>query len=497
MTVILYSPEDVSFGGDPISAEDQTRIARALRGAVQRALENAATDSAARSQQDRRPGQDAGEAFDPARADRSHGTYRLPSYADEGELTGVKLLEMIPKAAPGYDVKDEQSPLEGGLIMSLPGLHFINIRSPRYATAGSLTEAYLLGLAVFGTTSFAILQGPLGSPKLRYWAVSTDPAVSNADIGRPVPDKAETGEELLPAELVGKAHFVASETLEVKVVGSDGGEYLVRGLITKDRGVHWKTTAMAAVWFAQAEAEEQKGVTAPPTVQFRRLVFADIDQLVTQIEGGDDTNLQRAAELLSRLDRVAFGLVDWQTKVIYLNVLLAAWTWQEQEVAVVQIFKSLRSDSEVDAVVAMLKQAGRYDQLFDDLDNELYDLLVTVGDNFPKDHGPLTLDGLIRLLQSMGLVPRTMKEALLGNVFEGPEGTSVPEAMLDEAYDAVMGFARFGADIGESIATIFTEPGKVIEGLQGLAQMLVKVELASLGYRPAVQEIANLLSGLG
>ena len=161
-----------------------------------------------------------------------------------------------------------------------------------------------------------------------------------------------------------------------------------------------------------------------------------------------------------------------------------------------QIFKSLRSDSEVDAVIAMLKRAGRYDQLFDDLDSELYDLLTTVGERFTRDHGPLTFPGLIQLLQSMGLVPKTLREMVLGGVL-GPAGIAVPEAILDEAHDAVMGFVRFGADLGESIATVFTDPKKVAEGLAGLAQMLVTVELASSGYPPAEEKIANLLEGMG
>ena len=248
MTVILHPPGDVSFGGDAPSTEHQERIARALRAAVQRAAENAARPSPARSMPDRpaarQGGQDLQETFDPARADLDQGIYRVPSYRDEGQPTGIKLLELISEAVPGYDVRDEPSPLEGGLIMSLPGLHYVNIRSPRYVTAGSLIQAYLLGLAVFGTTSFAILQGPLGSPKLRYWAVGTDPAVSNADLGEAVPTKAEPA-GMLEAELAGKVGFVTGEDLEVKVIGSDG-DYLTRGLVTQDRLVHWKASTMAA-----------------------------------------------------------------------------------------------------------------------------------------------------------------------------------------------------------------------------------------------------------
>src|SRR5450755_3021858 len=279
MTVILHPPGDVAFSGDLISAEEQARIARAVRSAVRRALDDAAGTGAARSQRNRPAGRDGPQLFDPARADSATGSYLVPSYQDEGQLTGVKLLKLIPEAAPGYDVRDGPSPLEGGLILMLPGVRFVNIRSPSYVTAGTLGQAYLLGLAVFGTTSFAILQGPWGSRKTRYWAVGTDPAVAVADLGeQQLPDQTSTGAPALPAELAGQVQIFTGEHIESTIVGTDG-EYATRGFITKDRALRWKSAAMAAVWFAQLEAERRKEVTAPPTAQFRQLVFSEIDRL--------------------------------------------------------------------------------------------------------------------------------------------------------------------------------------------------------------------------
>ena len=501
MTIILHPPEDVSFSGDLISAEDQERIGRALRAAVQRAVDNAARRSAPRSPGAERSNQDPQETFDPARADLAQGIYRVPSYQDKGQLSGIKLLEWLPKTAPGYDIKDGPSPLQGALIMTLPGLHYILLGSPRYVTAGTLTQAYLLGQVVFGAASFVIAHGPTGSRDMRYWAVGTNPVVSDEDLGKEVPIKLGPGEEALPADLVG-ATLEVGEELAVQL-GREG-LYLTRGFVTKE-SVHWHGRKMAELWYAQLEAERREGVTVPPT-EIRRLVFAEIDLLVAQFEAGDETNLQRAAELLSLLDWHAFSLVDWQTKAGYLKVLLAAETWQVEEVAVVQIFQSLRSDSEVNAVIALLKEAGRYDQLFDDLDDELYDLLVTVGERFPKDHGPLTLDGLVRLLQSLGLVPGSLKDTLISGVFAGPvanvlktisDGGSVTDAMYDEAHDAVMGFWHFSGDLWQSAESVITDPGKVIGGAKGLAQMLFEVQMASMGYPPAIEKITNILRGLG
>jgi hypothetical protein len=487
MTIILHPPGDVSFSGDEVPGEEQARIARALQAAVQRAIDKAVRDADVRVRPARSPGGELSQPFDPARADPASGSYQVPSYRDAGKLTGVQLL----KGAPGNEVTDGPSPLQDALVMVLTGNNYIFIRSSRYAAAATLTEAYALGLAVFGTTSFTIAQGPLGSPRFRYWAIGTDPGVTDADLGRQAAGQAEQN---LPPELADRGTQVrAGEELLLQVTGSDGGAYLIRGLVTTDRVVHWRGAVSAALWYAQLEAEQRAGVSGPPTAQFRHLVFAEVDRLVAQFEGGDDTVLQRAAELLSRMDRVAFSLVDWETKVGYLKVLLAAWTWQAEESAIVQIFASLDNGKEADAMVDLLRQAGRYDQLFDDLDDELYTLLTTVGERFPRERGPLTLDGLVELLQSMGLLPKTLQEALLGWATAGPATTEVPDALWDQAHDAVMGVIHLSADLLESLGKLVTEPGKVITGL---VQLVLKVSLASIGYPPAVQEITQLLGAL-
>ena len=493
MSVLLHPPKRVTFEGD-LSEDDRRRIEHALRGAVQRALETAAQgrDRRAQAELDAYAAELA-EPLDRTRVD-ARGLYLVPSYEDEGKLLGAKLLSELPEAAPGLQVIDGPSPLEGGLIVKLPGLRYIKLSSPRYVSAGTLSEAFIVGEAVFGRTSFAILQGPFGSPKMRYLAIGTDRALNASDMGDVLPETTESGEPAVPAEIRGKTRIVTGEWIMGRLVGP-GGDYLTRGFVTKDRAVHWQSVGAAALWFAQAKAEEQKGGQVEAEV-VRVWVFDEIDNLVEQIEAGDDTELQHAAELLSRLGVEAFRLVDWEAKTRYLKVLLAAWTWQEEEVAVVAIFKSVGSDSELDAMLAELKKAGRFNQLFDDLDSEVYSLLTVIGAQFPRERGRLTLDELVRLFQSMGLIAKSMPDAL-ARVYESPTGIVVPTELIDELYDAVMGFVRFGADLLESVETIFTEPDKIVEGIAGLVQLAAKVTLASWGYPPAQAEVATMLAGMG
>jgi hypothetical protein len=366
-------------------------------------------------------------------------------------------------------------------------------RGGRYVQAATFTHAFQLGQAIFRGKSFAILEGPLGGPASHFWAVATAPEI--------------TAETLGPAS---RPHQVAGGTVEgheaahrlVWTVIGAGRPYAVRAVHTSVPGAEWLTQDLESMKDLLAALSSS---TEPslPGADVGRLIFATIDQLVARIEAGDATDLQRAAELLSGLGEHEFSLVDWRSKAGYLKVLLASAMSREAEAAVVQIFMSLRNDSEVDAVIAMLRQAGRYDDLFD-LDEELYNLLVVVGERFPRDHGPLTFSSFLDLLQSLG-AETTMKgvlkaqltagfgpaAGLLGSVLDGD---SVWGSLKGEARDALMGLVRFGSDLVGSVKTMITEPGKVIEGL---ARMLALVARAEVGDKAAIEQIENLLLGIG
>lgn len=494
MTVYLHPPGAVTFEGALLD-DDRRRVEAALLEAVGQAVAAAATGEG-RAAAARAEVNTPAEAFDPARVDSASGVYLVPSYQDRGKLTPAELLKQLPQPKAGFNVRDGASPLQDALVATLPGNRYITLGGDRYGVAGTLNEALIIGNTIFGTTSFAVMEGLWGTRELSYFAVPTNPSVTSDDLADVSGKWAQGAEQELPVQLRGDTTPLIGANLLAEVRGRDGA-YLTRGLITSDHGTTWwSTVGLAALWVTQRQTEAQQDLPGEDADMLRVFTFDDIDALVDKFEAGDDSELQHTAEMLSRLGVEAFSLVDWQTKVRYLKVLLAAWTWQEEEVAVVAIFKTLRDDTEVDAVVAMLKKAGRYDQLFDDLDSELYDLLTIVGEKFPRDHGPLTFAGLLELFQSMGLIPMSPLEALTG-ISEGPDGTLVPPDMLDEAYQAVMGFVHFGEDLLESIKTIFTEPVKLIKGVGTLIQLVMKVELAQMGYPPAQAEVEKLLEAAG
>ena len=482
MGIVLHPPEAVQIDGD-LGAEDRRRVTAAILRAVERALEKAA---AAGPHPARLVGPATGaDRFDPRRA--AAGAYLLPSYDDAGELKGVKLVQDLGPAKSGVVILSGAGPVAHALVSRMHGNRYVNLawEADRYVAAGTLTEAFLLGNAVLATTSYAIVQGPIGSKDMRYIAFPTEDAVSDADLGEGSRAPVEGEPELTDVAVV------PGEIMSPVLRGVDG-EYLLRGLVPTDRKVHWPNENLVLMWKGQIAAESQAQVLQEPGY-YRVLIFDDIDALVDEYEGGDKSHLQHAAEMLSRLDAQAFSLVPWETKVRYLKVLLDAWTWEEEEKAVVEIFKSLQDDSEVDAVVAMLKEADKYNKLFNDLDSQVYDLLVAVGEKFPRDHGPLTVDQLIALCQSFGLIPKSTVEALTG-IETGPDGTVVTPDLLDEAQELAMGFVRFGSDLGESVWTLVTKPWKVAEGIGALVQLIIKVDLAQAGYPPAVAEVSAMLA---
>jgi len=70
--------------------------------------------------------------------------------------------------------------------------------------------------------------------------------------------------------------------------------------------------------------------------------FDPIDDLIKKGEK------QKAAKMLADQDEEAFALLkDNETKCNYIEVLIDAWTWQAQEIAIVEIFKTLNSPADV------------------------------------------------------------------------------------------------------------------------------------------------------
>ncbi len=462
---VPHPPGPFRFSGD-LADPDRARLQEALRSAVTRATRPLAeAAAAARPAGAPVPGRPARPARSPAAGQAPAGATGFPTPAEPaGPDFGAW---RDPEHGPAGEIREGGSPFDGRPIAALGALRPVTVYSPRHALAGTLTQAIQLGLVVFPAASFAILEGPDGT----FWVVGTEPAVDAADL--------RAG--LLPDALL------APDTT------ASGRGYRTRGLVTRDRRPVWRNRDAGLDWLRQLADEARTGVAPLLADQLRVAVVAGTDQLVAAaLAGGPAAAARRPAGL----DSSAFTLVPWESKAGYLRALLAATGWTEQRRVALEILASLSNGAEVDAVVALLRETGLHGRLFDDLDPDNHDLMVSIGERFPLEHGRLTVAALATLLRRFNLLSRRLHEEALIGVRTGPHGLTVPVEVLDEAHDSATALVHAGNDLGESVSTLFTSPQLVARALTALAQLLVTVRLATLGYRPAGRRLDRFLDTL-
>lgn len=393
-----------------------------------------------------------------------------PPESEAGEPAGADQVVEGPSPLDRHIVM----PLTGGRVATLGG-------DPRHVRARNLTRAIQLGLGVFGTTSFALLEGPVGAEESRVWAIATTPTVSNENLKR-AEARLPTGREM---------QSVTGGEIYRSLVDDAGDRYAVLAVVTKERNPVTPDAA-AGRRFGERMARGEPKLSEEET---RQLVFGDLDQLVDQVLKGDRTRLEEVADRLARFDVEAFNLVDRPTKSRYLQVLIDAWTLVEHERAIVEIMKSLRSVTELQAVRERLAEAHVAEKLFSDIGDTLWDLLVAVGTRFGGKE-PLTVDSVTQLFREAFALPPEVREAIER---DGPTAVTEQAArsLLLEVETAIGAVVNLLYGMVEGLAMMLTRPAQVVEGLGQVAQLVLKFELARLGYAPAQAECALLVKQIG
>ncbi|MEV3912614.1 AHH domain-containing protein [Streptomyces canus] len=392
--------------------------------------------------------------------------------------------DKTPTAAKADDVVEGPSALDGHVVMLLLGGRTVTLGgATRYVRASNLTRAIQLGLNVFGTTSFALLEGPLGAQGSGLWAVATTPTVSDQALKR--------GAERWSAAGVLEMTTVEGGEVKGSIVDEDGHRYAVLSVVSKEKH-HLVPNAEAG---REIIARMKHGGRELPAAETHRLVFGDLDQLVDQVLGGDESRLQAVADRLAQFDMVAFWTVPMTTKARYLQVLIRAWTLDEHERAIVEIMRSLKSVAELDYVRGELARAGIAEQLFRDIGDNLWDLLVTVGSRFGR-HTDFTVRGVANLVaEAFDLSPEAREEIRRNVLTGGAVQLSLwvlteIETLAVAAVNLLMGFI-------EGLAMIVTRPAQIIEGLGQLVHLVLTFYLAGEGYKPAEAECAVLVKHIG
>src|SRR5262249_39239151 len=216
-------------------------------------------------------------------------------------------------------------------------------------------------------------------------------------------------------------------------------------------------------------------------------VCRNIDLLLAS---GSSDHLETAADLLAELDATAFSLLDTKTRVRYLTALVKAWTSEPQEKAIVEIFKSVADPDEMKTVIRQLREAKILDQLFDDLDSELWSLLTTIGRRF-GNKSPFSFDELRRMLLGFKLIQ------LAPGIRLTDKGPEISFDAVAEAYEAGRSFIRFIGNFFESLWMFITRPDKLVDAVGQLAKMSLTTQLAMMGHEESIKTMMQALAGIG
>jgi hypothetical protein len=474
-----HLPTQIIWNIEP-NAEESIRLQQAVIVAIRRAVETHNQTAAEIVFTDLTAQKNVSERFAPSRYRSDRQTYGVPSYDKGGALTEVSVEQVISfedDRIIGDRVVEQKPPFQGSLVLQLPGNHYVHVSSHRYAVSDNISRAYGWGRTLFGAESWVIVAGASARGEIAYYVAALDKALTEADLRvQPLPSSGIPG---------------AGGAFIGRVLDKLPGDYGVIAVGFRDGGYSAPTVEAFQQFTQQVREAHRQGDTALAPELVRPSVFGPIHKLIAQ--GGDD-NLEKAADLLAELNATAFAYLDWETKALYLRILVDAWTLEAQDVAIVEIIKSMESQSELLAAIGILQQAGKYDKLFNDLDNHLWSLLVVVGQRFGTP-GSITLEFLIQLMQQAKLVPLSLEEILMKISF-GPAGLTVSSDLLAETEEAVHSFVRFLAGTLEGIWTLISEPEKLVDGIGQLIKLAFMVQLAQIGYQPAVQYIASILQNM-
>ena len=468
-------PGRASWQGE-LSSDEKRRLERAIFLAIERAVKSAAERGSEIVPAEIQGAEGTSERFESSRYHPDADTYSFPSYQNQGASVDVPVISFEPEqiTVTPDRVIESKPPFQDALALALPGNHYVTIQAHRYATTTDPIHAVVWGRLLFGTTTWAILSRPQRLGELLYYVAGLSERLTEADL------------RVHPFDP--KAPPVPGATGEFfgRVLPSLPGGYAVESVYFPDGG-RTAPTREAFSGFAErlAVAREEPRLPLDPT-KVRASVFGKIDLLLAS---GDSDDLEKAADLLAELDATAFSLIDPDTRVRYLTALVKAWTSEPQEKAIVEIFKSVTARSELETVIKQLRDAGIWDQLFDDLDSELWSLLIALGRRF-GDKSPLGFDSLLKWLLEAKLIQP------VPGVRITDKGVEISLDAVAEAYEAARSFIRFIGNFFESIWMFIAHPEKVVDAVGQLAQMSLTVELASLGHVESIKVIQQAVAAI-
>ncbi|MEV4559241.1 hypothetical protein AB0K51_19940 [Kitasatospora sp. NPDC049285] len=445
---------------------------RAVEAAVTAGVRRALADRTAPHSSTAAPGAADDAPWGPAADGR---WWTMPGYADgSGAPVAVPVR---PAAGPG-----EQLPL--GDVLSrdrFPTLPLIRLAvdewvrtgTDPYLTSASLARAVQWGTYLYGAHGFAVLERGGGEHAAdRFVMVPLDEPLLMRQFGRAAPPAAPA--DGLPGVEVterGKV-LVLTDYRVVVTVTADG-----RWVFDLDRGVHWTPVAVRRE-LARTPAAQRVDPAVAARVAAGRLVA----------EGGGGAaqpglDQEAMLEHIVTMDRHVFAWMPLEQRVGYLVALSdLLWPNERQKKAVVELLLSGRTQTELEAMAALLRQRGAYERLFTTLDGSVVEFLTALGKLRP--HRRLNTDYLLTLLDELGVRPQ--------------DGTGQDPDALNVLRNVANGLSLWVRSTVDALVDLFTHsPTQLIEGIAHLVEFKLLVERALLGDPKAAAVLQTLCEQAG
>lgn len=397
-------------------------------------------------------------------------------------------------------VRNGVVPYGDRLIAVMPEqLYLKTVKSHRYARSYSIVRALQWGWLLFGSRAFAVFEGPLfktgdtDDRNISYYTVPLDHAIEIRQM------KEQTAKQRAGAG--GRNIFgVQVKRWLIEHPGYDG-----RGAILRVVGCANQFDLLVPfhTWLFYCELEREIMVQQPvgnpdeleiPKEMARKEAFSRVKEAL----GADDK--QKAADELTYLGRVAFGLLDPNERRDYIILLLEAWTYEAHERAVVEIVRSVKDYDEFKSLLQEIKGRDKFQKLIDDLDYKLWDLLRTIGERFGKE-----VDWDMNSQFFADLISEA-SGAFMGYIAKidikvdgGQLSVSISPSILAELQEAAQTLLRFLVTNVEGVWMLLSQPDKVIEGVWQLIKMAIMIKLAGAPYNypPAQEFVSALIRGIG
>lgn len=410
--------------------------------------------------------------------------------------TGVITEDAGEDTGETYRFVSGPSPLDGQKLTRYALGIAVYFECDRYGYGDTLGRALRVGHMLYGAGSFCLLEGFGAVPNLGYMVVGLDKRISWSDFEwhdrKKGPLKVAPAPVTLESQFQDDAgHYYVPRAIAC-VEGSELADVLPDVSRDLDPPRYLFASTKVGDMFLQLHADTRGPWSAIPDTAARMFVFGRTDTLIGS-RAADDLDmfeLSEVAEQLGKLDATAFAVIDdVQTRTRYLEMLVAAWTTGDEERAIVELFKSVRKDEDLDTLLTDDLKT----QLVTDLDKELWTMLAVVGQRFgSKD--PLTAQELAMVMTDLFGPPFSLIS------IEGYDADGWPKIrfdLLDEFWIAAEKLVvDMPSDIAEGIWGLLTEPQKLVEGMYQLVKMAVMVQLANLGVPSAQAQMQQMIMGL-